>query len=79
MNPKSLALTGGVMISSIALILMILHKIAGLGHKSLSLLMECCPMYSSSIVGSIVGVVFAFVLGYVLFYLFATIHHFLDS
>jgi len=79
MNPKSLALTGGVMVSLITLILMILYKVAGLGHKTLSLLMEFCPMYSSSIVGSIVGVVFAFVMGYVLFYLFATLHHFLDS
>ncbi len=79
MNPKSLALTGGVMLSMIALILMILHKVMGFGHKTLSVLMEFCPMYSSSIVGSLVGVVFAFVMGYVLFYTFVTVHHFLDS
>lgn len=79
MNPKSLALTGGVMISIITLLLMIVYKVLGLGHKSLGVIMDLCPMYSDTIVGSVIGLVFAFVLGYVLFYLFATIHHFLDS
>lgn len=79
MNPKSLALTGGVMLSIITLILMILDKIMGVGHRTLGVLMDLCPMYSGTIVGSIVGLVFSFVLGYVLFYLFVTLHRFLDS
>lgn len=79
MNPKSLALTGGVMISVITLLLMIFHKVVGLGHKTLGVIMDLCPMYSDTLIGSVIGLVFAFVLGYVLFYMFATIHNFLDS
>ena len=77
-NPKTLALSGGVTYGIVVFVLTLLSTMLGLGTNAIVFFVGL-PLYTMSIMGSIIGFIYGFIIGYVVLYLLGTLYIFFDG